>query len=140
MVRLEKTMMRNAVKLQISEASDVAYAALDAKCFARDLGFSIADQYTIATTVSELAQNIVKYADFGHLSFKTIQQGSDVGIEVLAKDSGPGIENINRAMTDNFSTGGTMGVGLPGAKRLMDDFHINSAPGQGTEVVVKKWR
>ena len=133
-------MMRNAVKLQISEATDVAYAALDAKCFARDLGFSIADQYTIATTVSELAQNIVKYADFGHLSFKTIQQDSDVGIEVLAKDWGPGIENINRAMTDNFSTGGTMGVGLPGTKRLMDDFHVNSAPGQGTEVIVKKWR
>jgi serine/threonine-protein kinase RsbT len=139
-VRLEKIMMRNALKLQISEATDVAYAALDAKDFARDLGFSIADQYTIATAVSELAQNIVKYADFGHLSFKTIQQGSDVGIEVLAKDSGPGIENINHAMTDNVSTGGTMGVGLPGTKRLMDDFHINSAPGQGTEVVVKKWR
>ena len=97
--------MRNAVKLQISETSDVAYAALDAKNFARDLGFSIADQYTIATAVSELAQNIVKYADFGHLSFKTIQQGSDVGIEVLAKDSGPGIENINHAMTDILAPG-----------------------------------
>ena len=133
-------MVRDALKLQISETSDVAYAALDAKNYARDLGFSIADQYTIATAVSELAQTIVKYADFGHLSFKTLQQGSDVGIEVLAKDSGPGIENINHAMTDHFSTGGTMGVGLPGTKRLMDDFQLNSAPGRGTEVIVKKWR
>lgn len=133
-------MVRDALKLQISETSDVAYAALDAKNYARDLGFSIADQYTIATAVSELAQNIVKYADFGHLRFKTLQQGSDVGIEVLAKDSGPGIENINHAMTDNFSTRGTMGVGLPGTKRLMDDFQLNSAPGRGTEVIVKKWR
>ena len=132
--------MSAAFKLQISETSDVAYAALDAKNYARDLGFSIADQYTIATAVSELAQNIVKYADFGHLSFKTIQKGSDVGMEVLAKDSGPGIENIKHAMTDKFSTGGTMGVGLPGTKRLMDDFHVTSAPGQGTEVIVKKWR
>lgn len=133
-------MVRDALKLQISETSDVAYAALDAKNYARDLGFSIADQYTIATAVSELAQNIVKYADFGHLSFKALQQGSDVGIEVLAKDSGPGIENINHAMTDHFSTEGTMGVGLPGTKRLMDDFQLNSAPGRGTEVIVKKWR
>lgn len=139
-MRLEKTMTRNAVKIQISETTDVAYAALDAKNFARDLGFSVADQYTIATAVSELAQNIVKYADFGHLSFKTIQEGSDVGIEILAKDSGPGIGDINLAMTNNFSTGGTMGVGLPGTKRLMDDFSVNSAPGLGTEVVVKKWR
>lgn len=133
-------MMRNAVKIQISETADVAYAALDAKNFARDLGFSVADQYTIATAVSELAQNIVKYADFGHLSFTAIQQGSDVGMEVLAKDSGPGIGNLKLAMTDNVSTGGTMGIGLPGTKRLMDEFHITSAPSLGTEVVVKKWR
>ena len=133
-------MNQNSVKLQIEETSDVAYAALDAKNFARGLGFSIADQYSIATAVSELAQNIVKYADFGHLTFTTIEKGACVGIEVIAKDCGPGIDDLHNAMTDKFSTGGTMGVGLPGTKRLMDDFHIDSVLGQGTQIVVTKWR
>jgi serine/threonine-protein kinase RsbT len=117
----------------------VAYAALDAKNFAKGLGFSIADQYTIATAVSELAQNIVKYADFGHVTLTTIEKGSNVGIEVVAKDSGPGIEDLPNAMEDKFSTGGTMGVGLPGTRRLMDDFHIATVLGEGTQIVVKKW-
>ena len=133
-------MTQNPVKLQIEETSDVAYAALDAKNFARGLGFSIADQYSIATAVSELAQNIVKYADFGHLTFTTIEKGTNVGIKVIAKDCGPGIDDLPNAMTDKFSTGGTIGVGLPGTKRLMDEFHIDSVLGQGTQIVVTKWR
>ena len=118
----------------------MAYAALDARNFARGLGFSVADQYTIATAVSELAQNIVKYADFGHLTFQTVEKGTSVGVKVVAKDTGPGIEDLPNAMADKFSTGGTMGVGLPGTKRLMDEFHIDSVLGQGTQIVVTKWR
>ena len=133
-------MAKNSVKLQIEETADVAYAALDARNFARGLGFSVVDQYTIATAVSELAQNIVKYADFGHLTFQTVEKGASVGVKVVAKDTGPGIEDLPNAMADKFSTGGTMGVGLPGTKRLMDEFHIDSVLGQGTQIVVTKWR
>lgn len=133
-------MLPHCIKTTISEAADVGYAALDAKNFARDLEFSISDQYIIATAVSELAQNMFKYANFGHISLICIENQREIGIKIIAQDSGPGIEKIDLAMQDRFSTGGTLGVGLPGTKRLMDDFHIESVVGSGTKVVVKKWR
>lgn len=118
---------------------DVAYAALTAKNYAKLIGFSTVDQYMISTAVSELARNMFVYAKEGIINLNTLKNDSKYGIEIVAEDSGPGIKNIENAMTDEFSTGGTMGVGLPGTKRLMDDFKIDSHYGQGTKVTVRKW-
>ena len=128
-----------AKKLNISGDIDVAYAALGAKNYAKEIGFSKADQYMISTAVSELARNIRNYAKNGTINLNIVEDNSKKGIEVVAEDWGPGIQDIDKAMEDNFSTGGTMGVGLPGTRRLMDDFQIDSHRAQGTKVTVKKW-
>ncbi|MBT6515885.1 MAG: anti-sigma regulatory factor [Crocinitomicaceae bacterium] len=125
--------------MNISGEADVAYAALDAKNYAKEIGFSNSDQYMISTAVSELARNILVYAKKGTIYLKTIEEKSKKGVEVVAEDSGPGIKDIEKALEDNFSTGGTMGVGLPGAKRLMDDFQIDSRHNQGTKIIIRKW-
>ena len=128
-----------AKKLNISGDIDVAYAALGAKNYAKDIGFSKADQYMISTAVSELARNIHTYAKNGTINLSFVKNNSKKGIEVVAEDSGPGIQDIDKAMEENFSTGGTMGVGLPGTKRLMDDFQIDAHRTRGTKVTVRKW-
>jgi serine/threonine-protein kinase RsbT len=133
--------MENAKKSRLSVLSevDIAYAALAAKDYAKDLGFTTVSQYMISTAVSELARNIFIYAEGGHIDLSTLLENSKIGIEVIAEDSGPGIDDLNSAMQDHFSTGGTMGVGLPGTKRLMDYFHIVSKLGLGTTITVRKW-
>lgn len=128
-----------AKNLNISGETDVAYAALEAKNFAREIGFSKAGQYMISIAVSELVRNILVYAKIGTISLKFIDEYSKKGIEVVAVDLGPGIQDIDKAMEDNYSTGGTMGVGLPGTKRLMDYFKIDTHRTQGTKIVIRKW-
>lgn len=128
-----------AKKLNISGDIDVAYAALGAKNYAKEIGFSKVDQYMISTAVSELARNIHTYAKNGTINLNIVEDNSKKGIEVVAEDWGPGIQDIDKAMKDNFSTGGTMGVGLPGTKRLMDDFQIDARRTQGTKVTIRKW-
>ena len=93
----------------------------------------------ISTAVSELARNIVTYASKGCIFLSTIEQDFKKGIEVVADDSGPGIQDLEKAMLDNFSSRGTLGVGLPGTKRLMDDFQISSSSAKGTRITVRKW-
>lgn len=126
-------------KLDISGETDVAYAALDAKNYSKEIGFSKADQYMISTAVSELARNIFVYAKSGTIDLSFLELDSKRGIEVVAEDFGPGIQDIDKAMEDNFSTGGTMGVGLPGTKRLIDEFQIDSQRKKGTKVTIRKW-
>jgi len=126
-------------KLDISGETDVAYAALAAKNYAKEIGFSKADQYMISTAVSELARNIFVYAKRGSIDLSFLELDSKRGVEVVAEDSGPGIQDIDKAMEDNYSTGGTMGVGLPGTKRLMDDFQIDSQRAKGTKITIRKW-
>jgi serine/threonine-protein kinase RsbT len=126
-------------KLNISGETDVAYAALESKYYAKEIGFSKADQYMISTAVSELARNIFVYAKKGNINLSFLERNSKKGMEVVAEDSGPGIKDIDMAMKDNFSTGGTMGVGLPGTKRSMDDFQIDSQLTKGTKVTIRKW-
>lgn len=130
---------KNITRLELSHEVDVAYAALDAKTYAKRIGFATKDQYLISTAVSELARNIVTYASKGCIFLSTIEQDLKKGIEVVADDSGPGIHDLEKAMLDNFSTRGTLGVGLPGTKRLMDDFKISSSSAEGTTVTVRKW-
>ena len=132
------TPILKAQKFSISGETDVAYAALGAKNFAKEIGFREAEQYLIATAVSELARNIFVYAKLGVIHLNALENNEKKGIEVVAEDSGPGILDIDKAMTDSFSTGGTLGVGLPGTKRLMDDFQIDSTPDVGTKITVRK--
>ena len=93
----------------------------------------------IATALSELGQNILKYAERGEVSIEQISEGTRTGVQLTAQDQGPGIEDLEQAMTDHFSSSGTLGLGLPGVRRMMDEFKIDSAPQQGTVVTVRKW-
>ena len=104
------------------------------------LGFSSTELTLIATTISELARNIVLYAGRGEIMVKLVNHGERQGVIVTAHDQGPGIPDIPRALQAGFSTSKSLGLGLPGVKRLVDDFEIASQVGQGTTVTVKKWK
>jgi serine/threonine-protein kinase RsbT len=106
---------------------------------AAHVGFSGSDLTIIATAISEIARNIVVYAKHGDVTLAPLAEGGRRGILVVAKDSGPGIPNIEQAMRDGFSTGKSLGLGLPGARRLMDEFEVSSQVGVGTTVTMRKW-
>ena len=122
--------------------SDVDIVAVRQKgrAIATQLGFSTGDSTLIATAISELARNIISYAKKGEILLRTVENKEKRGIEVVAQDDGPGILNIRMAMQDGFSTSGSLGMGLPGVRRLMDEFEIESQVGQGTRVSIKKWQ
>ncbi|WP_182201794.1 anti-sigma regulatory factor [Paraliobacillus salinarum] len=106
---------------------------------AKELGFGTVDQARIATAISELARNIYLYAGTGKICFETIEDLEHKGLEIIAKDEGPGIRDISQVMEDGYSTSGGLGAGLPGVKRLMDHFDIISTHGEGTEIRTSKW-
>ena len=133
-------MSRVEIQVTISSDQDIVAARQKGRSLALELGFSSGDATLIATAISELARNIVSYAGSGLIALKDVQGSSRVGITVTASDNGPGIPNVSQALRDGFSTSGSLGLGLPGVRRLMDEFEIASKPGQGTRVVVKKWR
>jgi serine/threonine-protein kinase RsbT len=110
------------------------------RALATRLGFSSGDATIVATAISELARNIVLYADHGEIVLKPVDRGTHVGLIITARDEGEGIPDIRQAMQDGYSTSGRLGVGLPGVKRLMDEFEIASEVGKGTVVTVKKWK
>lgn len=114
-------------------------AVLAARDLAQAAGLGTAQTGAIITAVSELARNIVKYAGHGRVELSVVTRGSQQGLEAVVVDQGPGIASLELAMQDNYSTSRTLGLGLPGTKRLVDDFEIDSAPGRGTRVVVRKW-
>lgn len=104
------------------------------------LGFPYSDGALIATAISELARNIVSYAKAGEVDISPVEVGGRTGIQVMARDEGPGIRNIDLAMQDGYSTSGGLGLGLPGVRRLMDTFEIVSHDGKGTTVTAIKWK
>ena len=122
------------VSVVVSCDAHTAEAALDARIFAIEAGLASSDVERVATVVSELASNIVKYADRGRITLRCSVVDGSTCVEIEARDRGPGIESIERAMDDHHSTSGTLGLGLPGARRLMDQFEIRSTPGEGTVV------
>jgi serine/threonine-protein kinase RsbT len=124
----------------ITSDQDIVAARQSGRALAAELGFSATDSTLIATAISELARNIVSYARKGEITVKTIHGPSRQGILVIASDDGPGIPDVLQAMRDGFSTSGSLGLGLPGVRRLMDEFQIASQPGRGTTVTVKKWK
>lgn len=126
--------------MAITSDQDIVAARQSGRALAAELGFSATDSTLIATAISELARNIVSYARKGEITVKTIHGPSRQGILVIASDDGPGIPDVLQAMRDGFSTSGSLGLGLPGVRRLMDEFQIASQPGRGTTVTVKKWK
>ena len=152
-------MVKIMVKIEIKEEYDIVTARVSAKEEARKLGFGIVDQTRIATAVSELARNIVDYAGEGIIEInivrtESVEGGSSsrsrsehhgevekrLGLEIIAADNGPGIGDIEKALEDGYSTGGGLGIGLGGVRRLMDEFEIQSNVGEGTKVRVVKWK
>ena len=130
---------KNTHNFHIAKEIDVARATSVTRAFTEEIGFNTVTQAMIATAVSELAMNIVKYADRGYITVALIIQARQRGIEVIAEDHGPGILDRALALTDSMSTGDTLGLGLPGVKRLMDEFFMDSAEGFGTKIVTRKW-
>jgi serine/threonine-protein kinase RsbT len=128
------------IRVEINSDQDIVLARQKGRGLASELGFSSGDATLIATAISELARNIVSYARRGEIKLKGIHASSRIGILVIAADDGPGIIDIRQALRDGFSTSGSLGLGLPGVRRLMDEFEITSQPGKGTTVAVKKWR
>jgi serine/threonine-protein kinase RsbT len=131
--------MNGELVVPIRADADVLVARQKARELAKALKFSTGELTLIATAISEVARNIVTYAKQGEVVLRLVSQGHRRGIRVVAHDKGPGIADIARAMEDGFSTSSSLGLGLPGSKRLMDDFHIVSAPGEGTTVTMTKW-
>jgi serine/threonine-protein kinase RsbT len=118
---------------------DVMLARQKARALAQPLRFSISELTLIATAISEIARNIVSYAGHGTVALHLVQRGKTRGLKVVARDQGPGIPDLARVMEDGYSTSGGLGLGLPGSKRLMDEFDIVSAPGKGTTITMTKW-
>ena len=132
--------MIGEIHVSIGSDADILAARQKGRNLAAELGFSITGLVMVATSISELARNIVLYAGQGEivLTAATDDRGHS-GIVVVARDEGPGIGDVNRAMQSGYSTSGSLGLGLPGVKRLMDDFQILSEVGKGTVVTAKKW-
>lgn len=123
----------------VGSSDDIVVARQAGRDLAAAIGFSLTDLTLIATAISEVARNITSYAGTGEIRLTVIDEEARVGIVVEAVDDGPGIADVGQALEDGFSTSSGMGLGLPGARRLMDEFEIHSQVGQGTTVVMRKW-
>lgn len=132
--------MADRVTVSIKSDVDVVGARQRGRELAARLGFSAGDQTVIAAAISEVARNILTYARRGDVDLHVVEDGDRPGITIVARDQGPGISDIAQALQDGYSTSGGLGLGLSGARRLMDEFEIVSAPGRGTTVTMKVWR
>jgi serine/threonine-protein kinase RsbT len=124
----------------IDVEADIAVARRLVRDIAGQMGFGVTETTRIITAASELGRNVFKYAGKGVMHWRTLQKGDASGVELRFEDHGPGIADLDAAMREGYSTGGSLGMGLPGAKRLMDEMDIRTAQGEGTTVVVRKWR
>lgn len=127
------------LRIPILSEVDIVTARQRGRALAAQLGFGSSDQALIATAISELARNILQYAGRGEVDIAIDQRDGRRGIGVVAVDDGPGIPDLKRALEDGFSTAKGLGLGLPGTKRIMDEFDLTSEVGKGTRVAVKKW-
>ena len=125
--------------ISLESEHDIIIARSEVRQLAAALGFRSIDQTRLATVTSELARNVVKYAKRGRLIAQPTQALRGVGLRLIFEDEGPGIPNLSAAMRDGFSTGQGLGKGLPGSKRLVDEFKIESTVGQGTRVTIVRW-
>jgi serine/threonine-protein kinase RsbT len=126
-------------RVTVASDTDIVTARQRGRTLAAQLGFTSGDATIVATAISELARNIVLYAKRGEVVVVPVEDRDNRGLIITARDEGEGIADIRQAMQDGYSTSGRLGVGLPGVKRLMDEFEIVSEAGKGTTVIVKKW-
>jgi serine/threonine-protein kinase RsbT len=127
------------IRVVIRTDADVVTARQEARTLGTSLGFSSTDLTLLATAISEVARNITTYAGEGELTLRVLDEDGRHGIEVLASDEGPGIVDVELAMQDGYTTGNGLGLGLPGTRRLVDDFDLQTTPGAGTTVRLVKW-
>lgn len=125
--------------IDIAQDKDVVAARQAGRIRALKLGFSLGDATLIATAISELARNIVSYTPGGTIAIADLNSKGRTGLQIVAQDRGPGIRDLELALRDGFSSSGGLGLGLPGVRRLMDDFEIESVAGQGTTIRLMKW-
>lgn len=125
---------------QISRQQDVVAVRQVVREWAVSMGFSLVDQTKVITAASELARNAIVYGGGGTLSLEALNDGSRRGLRLAFEDQGPGIADVEAALRDGYTTGAGLGLGLGGAKRLSSEFHIRSRPGEGTRVVITRWR
>lgn len=130
---------RREVRVTIEAPTDIIAARQQARALAGEAGFSTCDSTLITTAVSEMTRNILEYAGRGEVIISLLKKGSKSGVQIVAQDQGPGIADIAQVMKDGYSSRKGMGIGLPGTKRLMDEFAIKSRVGSGTTVTMKKW-
>jgi serine/threonine-protein kinase RsbT len=129
----------NGSRVAISSNIDIVTARQQGRKLALDVGFEGAEVTLIAAAISEVARNIVDHAKQGEVILDQLQQGSKRGVQIVARDEGPGIPDVAQAMQYGYSTRKGLGVGLPGAKWLMDEFEIVSQVGKGTTITMRKW-
>ena len=127
------------INIRIECESDIVLARQRGRELCAEMGFSSTDRTLIATAISEVARNIVRYAARGEILLSSVEGAGRRGILVVARDQGPGIPDTKLALRDGYSTANSLGLGLPGARRLMDELEVVSAPGSGTTVTMKKW-
>jgi anti-sigma regulatory factor (Ser/Thr protein kinase) len=132
--------MHDEVRVVIEADSDLVDARAAARALAAELGFSRTDATLIATAISEIARNIVVHVGRGLVVMRPLYEGNRYGLEIVAEDAGVGIRNVEAALDDGYAGRGGLGLGLPGARRLMDEFEIETGPDRGTRVTMKKWR
>jgi serine/threonine-protein kinase RsbT len=132
--------MEDEVRVSISTDADLVIARAEGRAMAERLGFPRPDPTLIATAISEVARNIVVHVGRGEIVLTPFEDADRYGVVVIAIDEGPGIRDVEAALRDDYSGRGGLGLGLPGARRLMDDFEIASGPDTGTTVTMKKWR
>jgi serine/threonine-protein kinase RsbT len=128
------------VCVQVTSDNDLVTARRKGRVMAEQLGFSSSEATLVATTISELARNIVTYAGNGEIFLSLVNDADRQGIAIIARDKGPGIADIRLAIQEGYSTSGGLGLGLPGVRRIMDEFEIVSEPGSGTTITVTKWK
>jgi serine/threonine-protein kinase RsbT len=126
--------------LEIRTSSDVVAVRQATRALAEQTGLSLVDQTKLVTAASELARNTLDYGGGGTVRVAVLENGGRRGVRLVFEDQGPGIPNVAEAMKDGFTTGSGLGLGLGGARRLVNEFAIESAPGQGTRVTIARWK
>jgi serine/threonine-protein kinase RsbT len=127
------------ISIRVENETDIFYIQNELVKVIKPIGFDLVDENKIKVIVSELAYNIIKYATRGFIRISQLEERGKRGVVIKATDKGPGIDDIDKALQDNYSTSGTLGLGLPGIKRMANYLKIESSPDKGTEVVVKYW-
>lgn len=126
--------------LAIRDDSDITLVRQTVRSLARELSFGLIDQTKLVTAASELARNALVHGGGGTCSIETVRDNGRTGLRVLFEDRGPGISDVDQALQDGFTTGGGLGLGLGGARRLVHNFEVQSKPGQGTRIVIVRWK